>query len=469
MQYIKIEENIQKNLIKILNQYSLLHSIINSIVKADGIILLVGGAVRDLLLGLSVKDLDCEVHGISLDNLEQLLGKFGIVSLVGKQFGVLRLHGLNIDWSVPRNDSSGRKPTVVLDPSLSIEEAFRRRDLTINAMGINLSTYELIDPFNGLHDLQRHILRTPDPALFVQDPLRFFRVMQFVGRFQMNPDATLNQICSNMDISGVSRERIEHEFKKLLLQSKRPSLGLVWLDTIGRLADVLPELAVTKNISQEPKWHPEGDVFEHSKQSLDAAAALSYDDQQEKLIILYAALCHDLGKATTTEIIDHKVRSFDHAQEGAIITKKLLQRITNNKELIDDVCILVRYHMQPTQLVLQHSTLAAYKRLAQKLAPLTLNMLAKLALADKRGRNQHKGTPLTVDVPEIDQFLIMAQKANVLTCVEQPLLQGKDLLDVIPPGPLLGAMVKKAYQVQIEENIHNKEELKERIVALLKE
>src|SRR5437016_2162547 len=148
--------------------------------------LLVGGAVRDALLEKKVdeiKDFDIEVYHISLDQLEEILAAHGPLRSVGKSFGVLKIDTLPIDWSIPRSDSIGRKPSVTIDPDMNFEKAFSRRDVTINAMGINLKTKELIDPFNGLEDLNKKILRSPDIKKFSEDPLRLLRVMQFVGRF----------------------------------------------------------------------------------------------------------------------------------------------------------------------------------------------------------------------------------------------------------------------------------------------
>ena len=124
---------------------------------------------------------------------------------------------------------------MIIDPHMNFADAFKRRDLTINAMGIDLKTFELIDPWHGLEDLKKGILRAPDAKLFIEDPLRLFRVMQFIGRFQMNPDKQLNEICAKMSLAGISTERIEAEFDKLFLKSKRPSLGIRWLQEIGRL------------------------------------------------------------------------------------------------------------------------------------------------------------------------------------------------------------------------------------------
>ena len=250
MKLTKIAPDVQSLLQKLLEQQPLVKKIVAEIAKKNGKALLVGGAVRDLLLGLPTKDLDIEIHGLPLDQLQEILSQFGPVSIVGKSFGVLRLHSLDpafaqdelrrtgIDWSLPRADSAGRHPEVIIDPNMNFADAFKRRDLTINAMGIDLNTYELIDPWNGYADLKAGILRAPDEKLFMEDPLRLFRVMQFIGRFEMQPDKELNAICSKMSFKGISVERIEAEFDKLLLKSKRPSLGIRWLREIGRLHTV---------------------------------------------------------------------------------------------------------------------------------------------------------------------------------------------------------------------------------------
>ncbi len=465
MKFTQNMPDLAKTVQDLLDQYPLVRAIALAISGAGGRSLLVGGAVRDILLGLPVKDLDIEVHNLTIEQLETVLRNFGPVSLVGKQFGVLRLHGLDVDWSLPRSDSSGRKPVVTISPSMSMVEAFRRRDLTMNAMGIDLITYELIDPFNGRADLNAGVLRAPDENFFVEDPLRFYRVMQFLGRFQMQPDAALNALCTRMDIKGVSVERIEGEFHKLLLRSKRPSLGIRWLRSIGRLQEILPELAATLGVHQEPSYHPEGDVFEHSMQALDAAAALKYDSDQEKLVILYAALCHDLGKVTTSQVVDGVIKSYGHAAEGARIAERMLKRFTRNKDLIDAVCTLVEHHMQPLQLVAGGAKPAAYKRLARALAPhATIAMLGKLALADSRGRNATGHEPLATPDDDVTAFLQAAEKAAVVHQIEQSVLHGRDLMGQVEPGPKMGELLKAAYEIQIEEGITDKDELLRRVL-----
>ncbi|MDR3550134.1 MAG: HD domain-containing protein [Candidatus Babeliales bacterium] len=450
---------------KTLYNYPLVQKIAQQIHQHGGQSLLVGGAVRDLLLGIEVKDLDIEIHKVSLADLETILRMHGPISTVGKSFGVLRLHGLDIDWSLPRADSSGRKPEVLINPNMSIADACRRRDLTINAMAIDLITLQLFDPFNGQEDLIHNILRTPDPTLFIEDPLRFYRVMQFIGRFDMQPDPQLNNLCKTMDVNTVSRERIEVEFEKLFLKSKQPSLGIRWIHSLERLNTLFPELYALVGVVQEPAWHPEGDVLEHTMQSLDAAAALTSYDNATKLVLMYAALCHDLGKPETTQLKNEKLTSYGHDDAGVPIAKKLLARITHNQGLIDAVCKLVRYHMMPGQFIKSNAKPPAYKRLANKLAPeCTMQMLADLAYADKHGRNPNSHTPLTMPLPDIDEFLKKSEGAQVRYEHEKPILLGRDIADIIEPGPQMGEFLKRAYEIQIEQGVTDKEQLKQLVI-----
>ena len=465
MQFTKIDPTIQRTLNDIQKQYPVVREIVDEISAHGGRVFLVGGAVRDLFLGRPIKDIDIEVHGISFNELEALLKRFGEVSLIGKSFGVLRYPGLDIDFAVPRIDKPGRKPEVTLDPFMPIKDAFSRRDLTINAMGIDLKTGMLVDPFDGRKDLEDKILRSPNTQFFKEDPLRLFRVMQFISRFQMMPDAALNEICKTMDISDVSRERIEKEFEKMLLKSERPSLGVRWLKEIGRLKEVLPELAATIGVKQDPEYHPEGDVFEHTMQSLDAAAQIPTENDHIRRILLYAALCHDLGKVSTTERdSEGAITSLGHAQESALLTKKMLRRIMENKELIDAVRILVKYHMAPIQFIDNKAGPSAYKRLANKLVPHgSLSLLADLALADKRGRNPKEPEPLKENYEDIQVFKELAEQAHVLEHQEKQLLFGRDIADIVEPGPKMGELLKQAYEIQLDEGITDKEELKKRL------
>ncbi len=443
--------------------------VLNDVTKAHGRIYVVGGAVRDLFIGRTTKDVDLEVHGLPLEALENILRSFGVVNTIGKFFGVLRWEYSRIEWAVPRKDESGRKPNVTLNPTLDITTALKRRDLTVNAMALDLATGEFIDPFGGYKDLKEKTARTPDAYFFTQDPLRFYRVMQFIARFNLTPDDELNRVCATMSIKDISQERIEAEFDKLFLLSDEPSRGIRWIESLGRLSEVLPELGATVGILQEKSWHPEGDVFEHTMQVIDAAATYLLPDDFQKVTLLSAALCHDLGKAVSTRVLDGRIRSIGHEITGVPLAKSLLKRITGNKKRIAVVTKLVRYHMDPGSFIKGNASLAAYKRLSIKLFPETnCAFLALLAQSDRRGRNPLRGVPLEDQASEITQFEEMASKAGVLFAPVPPILQGADLMNFIEPGPSLGAALKKAYELQINEDIEDKEVLKKRILKELR-
>lgn len=449
-----------------LSKNVLIEEIIAAIDREDGRAFLVGGAVRDIVIGSELKDIDIEVHGLELPILTAILKKYGDVFEVGKAFGVLRLSTVALsDWSLPRSDGAGRRPRVTIDPHMGIAAALRRRDLTMNALAIDLVNKELIDPFDGLTDIQERVVRCVDPEIFIEDPLRLFRVMHFVGRFEMVPDEILDETCRVMDIRGVSRERIEEEFKKLLLFSQRPSLGIRWLSEVGRLGEVLPELAATIGIRQNPRWHPEGDVFVHTMQVLDAAAQTDDLAPEHKLVLMYAALCHDLGKVVATRMENGALRSHGHEMESVPLAKRMLRRLVGSNELVDQVVLLVRHHMSPASFIVNGARLPAYKRLAIALAPhLSLAFLARLFSADLRGRNGDGGLiPLEGPMPVVEAFLARAAEAGVLNNPEPALLKGGDLKGLIGVGPQLGAAVKRAYEIQINEGVSDRDKLKERV------
>ena len=244
---------------------------------AGGRALVVGGWARDHLLGVRSKDVDIEVFGLDVRRLEALLAGFGTVHAVGRAFGVFRVGGIDADFSLPRRDSK-RGPghrgfDVAPDPSLEFAEAARRRDLTVNSIGIDPLTGDVLDPHGGRRDLARRVLRATDPARFPEDPLRGLRVAQLAARLEMTPDDELVALCRTLDLSELSGERVFDEFTKLLLRAAKPSIGLRVLEDTGQLR-FFPELDALRGVPQDPKWHPEGDVWVHTLMVLDAAAAL---------------------------------------------------------------------------------------------------------------------------------------------------------------------------------------------------
>lgn len=222
--------------------------LITAVRLAGGRFVFVGGCVRDILLGLTPKDIDAEVYGLSYEALAQALSVLGQVSEVGKQFGVLKVGGFDIDIALPRFDEKIGKGhrgfSVKVDYSISFAQSAKRRDLTINAIGYAVDKKTILDPYNGVKDLQNGILRSVSDETFGEDPLRALRVAQFTARFRMQPTESLAQLCSGMPISELPQERIAAELRKILFMGQKPSIGFEFLKYTKLMFQCLPVLSV---------------------------------------------------------------------------------------------------------------------------------------------------------------------------------------------------------------------------------
>src|SRR5690242_17289627 len=229
--------------------------------------LLVGGCVRDEQMGNEVKDWDLEVYQLAPERLRQLLDKFGTVNVVGEAFTVYKLSH-DLDVSIPRRErKSGRGHRAFViegEPSMSVTDAARRRDFTINAILKDPLTGELIDPFDGQGDIIKRLLRAVSIDTFAEDSLRVLRAAQFASRFNFDIDATTVSLCRTIDLTDLPAERIWGEIEKLLLRSRLPSVGLHWLRELGAISQLFPEIEALISVPQDPVWHPEGDVFVHT-------------------------------------------------------------------------------------------------------------------------------------------------------------------------------------------------------------
>jgi tRNA nucleotidyltransferase (CCA-adding enzyme) len=441
-----------------------------AIAAAGGRAIVVGGYVRDRLLGLESKDFDFEVYRLPIERLEEVLRAFGEVIAVGRSFGVLKVKGFDGDFSIPRRDNKvGKGHTgfrVDFDPGMDFAEASRRRDLTINSIGFDPRSGELLDPHGGAGDLRRGVLRATDPARFAEDPLRGLRVAQFLARFEFKPDAELYRLSSSLDLADLSGERIWEEFAKLFLKSRRPSLGLEFLEQTGLLR-FFPELQATAGVPQDPEWHPEGDVWVHTRMVVDEAAKLRAGDAQEDLVLLYGALCHDLGKATTTFTDEGgRIRSPNHEPEGVAPTERFLSRLRAPGDFAATVAALVRYHLAPAHFVAQRATPRAYRRLARKLgeAGLTLAFLERLARADHFGRT----TPdaLAREFPAGEAFLAAARALAVELAPVRDVVLGRHVLARgFAPGPAIGSILRSCRDVQDETGATDPERILDRVLA----
>lgn len=386
--------------------YETVLQIAEAIKSEGGAALLVGGSVRDICAGKISKDYDIEIYGLEADKIEKIANRFGKVSEVGKAFGILKLSlpgGLDIDLSLPRTDSKisaghgGFK--VKTDPNMPIEDAARRRDFTINSMAMNPLTGELHNPFGGKEDLKNRILKITDPERFKDDPLRVMRALQFIGRFGLSLDKDSIPVIMEMtkELKELPKERIFEEWKKLLLKSKKPSLGLTAGMSLGVLKEIHPEFPPMAETPQEPEWHPEGDVWIHTLMCVDEAAkAIRQEDiesdSDEALTIMLGALCHDLGKQATTEIKEGRIKSHGHESAGEEPAKKFLATLGAKNIIRDKVAKITVNHLAPSMLYItdvikgEKVSDGAFRRLAQRIHPATIRELVLVVQSDHLGR-----------------------------------------------------------------------------------
>jgi tRNA nucleotidyltransferase (CCA-adding enzyme) len=413
---------------------------------------LVGGCVRDALLGLPVHDFDLEVFGLEPDALEALLRERFEVDLVGEAFGVLKVRGLPIDVALPRRESkSGRGHRafhVHSDPGMGFADAAARRDFTINAIAWEPLRGELVDPFGGASDLRARRLRHTSPR-FVEDPLRVLRGMQLAARFELEPAAETVALSRTIDLEGLAVERIFEEWRKLLLLGRRPSLGLGFLRAAGWVR-FFPELERTIGCPQDPRWHPEGCVFRHTLHVLDAFALDRTGDAADDLVVGLACLCHDLGKPPTTRWSDRRWRSLGHEAAGEGPSRRLLQRLGAPQRLADEVVPLVLEHLKPEQLFQARAGDAAVRRLASRVG--RIDRLVRVARADARGRPPLEGA----GTGAAEWLLARARALEVEAGAPKPLVLGRHLLAAgLAPGPHFRALLDRCFEAQLDGRFHD--------------
>jgi tRNA nucleotidyltransferase (CCA-adding enzyme) len=423
---------------------------------AGGRALIVGGWVRDHLMGRDSKDIDLEVHGIDASDLRRLLESLGRVDTVGESFQVYKSGG--IDVSLPRRESKAghghRGFDVTGDPTMSVEEAARRRDFTINAIARDPLTGDYLDPFDGRGDIRRHLLRVVDPARFADDSLRVLRAVQFAARLDFHLDEEARALCRTISLDDLPAERVWGEIEKLLL-APRPSIGFALAMELGVVVKRFPELHALAGCPQEPAWHPEGDVWVHTLQVVDQARG-RIDDlaHSQQIAVMLGAVCHDLGKPATTAVIDGRIRSMDHEEQGVAPTLALLDRLNvwsiDGYDVRQQVAGLVAHHLKPGAWFKVGGQVGdgAFRRLAHKV---DLELLARLAKADCLGRS-----PGTFDCTAMDWFLERARSLGVEHRPPAPILLGRHLLALgLQPGPRVGEILKAVHEQQLDGTVTN--------------
>jgi tRNA nucleotidyltransferase (CCA-adding enzyme) len=434
---------------------------------AGGRALLVGGCVRDELMIKQPKDLDLEVYQLDAARLREILDQFGPVNVVGEAFTVYKL-GNHLDVSIPRRERKsgrGHKGFVIEgDPAMSIAEATRRRDFTINAILYDPLTGERIDPYGGQRDIQQRVLRAVSSETFAEDSLRVLRAAQFAARFEFDIDPETVELCRSVDLSDLPPERIWVEMEKLLLQAQHPSIGLEWLRKLGAIEKLFPEIQSLIGVPQDPEWHPEGDVFVHTKLVVDRARELIDDlSYPRQVTVMLASLAHDFGKPATTEFIEGHWRSRGHEEAGVAPAESFLDRVKvhtiDGYNVRAQVIAIVREHLKPGEFYKKRDEVGegAFRRLARRCEP---DLLYRVAKADSLGRNADWVPREQWYGAEAQEWFIQRiRELEVDLRAPDPLLLGRHLLDLgVEPGPRMGEITRAVYEMQLDGRVRTLDE-----------
>lgn len=456
-----------------LPERSPIFGLARKVARAGGRAVVVGGWVRDGLCGEPSNDFDLEIFGLSVEATSRLLRPLGFSDPVGRHFPVWRQTRQSMDVGYPRAGADLFSADSVDSLEAAFREASRHRDLTINAIGWDpLVASEadsvdagLIDPWNGRGDLETRLLRAVDLATFGSDPLRVLRVARLRARFDARVDPVLLEACREIDLQGLPVERVATELRRILCESSSPSRAFKFLEEADRL-DVFEPLARLRGVPQDPRWHPEGDVYIHTMMVLDRAAEIGRSlVLEDREILLFAALCHDLGKPETTSVEDGRIRSLGHESQSANRTREWLERMRLPARLVRSIETLVACHLAPAQFVSQGAGPRAYRRLARKLdaGGVTMVDLERLARADHQGRGDSEIKD--VDFEAGEAFLAAAEAAEVREGARPDVVSASHLIAKgIDPGPLLGRLLARCREIQDETGLEDAEELVGRVL-----
>ncbi|MFQ6108461.1 MAG: CCA tRNA nucleotidyltransferase [Candidatus Aminicenantales bacterium] len=454
----------------------------------------VGGYVRDLLRENPSEDVDILITRHKIQDIIDKIEPYGKVDLVGKSFGVIKftIKGKTYDLALPRKDAAreakirGHKDfKVFFDPDLPIEKDLERRDFRCNSVALRLADNTLIDPFNGQKDIEAKIIRLTNPQAFPEDPLRVLRAARFAAILEFSIDEHIYEISKDIDLSGLSVERINEEIFKLLLYSPQPSIGLEELFKLSALRQLFPELYSLTLSIQDSLFHPEKDayghhtVWHHTKLTVDQAKRLGIRFRftpQKNLALFLAALYHDVGKPETARWEFKKGRMVitnnGHDILSEKITKKVFHRFKiyswNGFNLRKTVLSLIRCHHRVSELWQNRDvvTKKAFNRLAAEVDG-EIELLLCLDAADRAGRRER---PVQGLDREGRWLLRKFEELNVSKETIKPLIMGRDLIKLgVAPGPSMGKILKKLYQLQLDSEFETKEEGLKLARALIKE
>ncbi len=424
-----------------------LNQVIETLASLGAKVYFVGGCVRDALLGLPIKDFDIEIYHLNAKQLEDCLSQFGHCCLMGKSFGVYKIYEIpEADFALPRKEkkiAEGHQGfEIEIDIDASLATAAKRRDLTVNAIYYDALNHTYLDPYHGIEDLKKGILRVVDSQHFAEDPLRVLRLAQFLSRLDFEVDKQSQAICHRLvqekALETLSKERIAQEYDKMLL-GKKPSKGLTFLMDIHALPNIFEQLAQTH---QRADYHLEGSAWIHTLCVVDEASLVK-DQTDNPLGFMYSALLHDIGKPLTTDAFGH---AYGHEEVGSAMVKDVLNQITNRKDFISYCEMMVACHMKLMIYARNKAKDKTFLKLLWKIdGKTTLNDLYYLTRCDSLGR----GIDSTLSLQALDAYL--KDKVERLgSKAPLPLVSGKDLLALGElPGPNMKARLNEAYLLQL--------------------
>ena len=394
-----------QNIFDKLNRYS-----INAII--------VGGYVRDKFLNLDSKDIDIELYGVtSFEKLENILQEFGDVNLVGKSFGVckLKVKDLDLDFTLPRTDnktSTGHRGfEVIIDKSLDFKAATSRRDFTINSIGYDTKNKIILDPFNGLEDINNKTLKAVNLQTFSEDPLRVLRAVSFASRFDFTLDDALFDLCKSLYKKNVldelAQERIYDEIKKILLKSPKPSVAFLLLKDLHALKAFTPLDTLDK------------DTFTHINDSLDTFIKIKTQDSKTNIIIMLSILSHKFN-------INESKKFITRLSDDKNLLKNAITLLENN---IEETYTDTQLYNLATKVNIEHFILYS-QALHKDINPKCFNSIKKRAI-----------------------------ELNILNKKAQNHLKGKDLLEMgLEPSKEYSLILDLAYEAQINLKINSHQE-----------
>lgn len=425
----------------------------------------IGGAVRDALLGIEPKDIDLEIYGIPYNALEEFLSRYGKVDLVGKSFGIIKFRpdgeDQSYDISIPRRENKvgvgHRDFEATLDPFMSMKEAATRRDFTFNALAYDPIENKIYDYFGGVNDLKNKIIRHTSEA-FKEDALRILRCFGFQARFgfEVHPDTiqAMKEILATGEFEALPKERVFEEWMKWLEKGIRHDQIFKFMRDTG-LVEYYPELNALKETQQDKIYHPEGDVEIHTTLCLSVMDKIIEREKitgEEKAILVMALLLHDIGKPATTEeqMKNGRMTITSHGHEalGASMAKEFLSRIGFHESLITPIANIVADHLAGVNIMAikdNRGRVKAVKKLSRRLNPATIKQLTYIMEADHNGR----GSDTYKEPTGSKEILAIASEINVQDKPYQYILMGRHLIEAgLEPSPEFGQILRRSYEAQ---------------------